>query len=91
MAGEIIGLNVKGFNFRIDLKWGDIVFNPDCEPMMQDTLRFTAQVMVMISPIKIKKGFEAILFCSTANVPCRLQAVIAKLDKTGKPSAEKPA
>jgi len=47
--------------------------------------------MVMMSPIKIRSGFEAKLHCQTGKTRCRVHAIVTKLDKQGdlgKPNLE---
>ena len=42
---------------------------------------FTAQIIVM-NHHKIKNWRTLVVYCHTARAPCRLQSIIAKLDKS---------
>ena len=83
-AGQVIGINVRYFS-RKELKIGDVISDLTNGEPARAALRVIAQVTVMMSPIKIKHGFEATLHCRAAHVPCKLRHILAKLDKRGNP------
>ena len=81
-AGQVIGVCL-GNTRAYDVKIGDVISDPSSGEPARAAQRFLAQVTVMMTPIDIKQGFEAILHCRAAHVRCRLVAIVAKLDKRG--------
>ena len=43
--------------------------------------RFTAQIIVISHPTKIKNGYLPLVYCNVSRAPCRLQCILAKIDK----------
>lgn len=88
LAGQLIGARLKNLSKR-EVKIGSVITNAKNDPAI-GAARIVAQIMVMMSPINLKKGFEAILHCRMEHVRCRLHAIIAKLDKKGNPTETNP-
>ena len=46
-----------------------------------DTIKFKAQIIVMMSPYKIHVNLIASVYCHLSSTPCALTAILAKIDK----------
>ena len=47
----------------------------------RETLKFKAQIVVTTCVGKVKKDREVNVFCHVSRTPCRISAIIAKIDK----------
>ena len=88
-AGQVIGVCLSNLT-KWHMKIGDVISDPSGGEPARAAKRVLAQVTVMMTPIHLKQGFEAILHCRTAHVRCRLVAIVAKLDKRGNPVEHQP-
>lgn len=86
--GDNIGFNVRGISKK-DVKRGDVVVHPDKpSPVAKD---FTAQIIVLNHPNVITRGYTPVFHCHTAQVACRIEEILKKIDpKTGQTVEEKP-
>ncbi len=82
-AGEIVSFALKGVSMY-DIKHRNcrdhraVVLSDTVCP---DTIKFKAQIIVMMSPNKIKVNLIANVFCHMTSTPCALTAILAKIDK----------
>ena len=81
-AGEIVSFALKGVSIY-DIKHRNnnsraMVLSDTVCP---DTIKFKAQIIVMMSPNKIYANLIASVFCHMTSTPCALTAILAKIDK----------
>ncbi|WP_457614782.1 translation elongation factor EF-1 subunit alpha [Methanopyrus sp.] len=89
--GDNIGFNVKGVG-KNDISRGDVACHPD-EPATvvtpDDT--FIAQIVVLQHPSAITAGYTPVFHCHTAQVACKFEELIEKIDPaTGEVIEENP-
>jgi len=88
MPGDNVGANVRGIA-KNDIRRGDVAGPVDNPPTVAKS--FTAQIMVLNHPSVITKGYTPVFHCYTAQVACRIEAILKKLDpKTGQVKEENP-
>jgi elongation factor 1-alpha len=86
--GDNIGFNVRGVSKK-DVKRGDVAVHPDKPAHVAKD--FTAQIVVLEHPNVITKGYTPVFHCHTAQVACRIEEILRKIDpKTGQTIEEKP-
>jgi elongation factor 1-alpha len=78
-AGDLIGVCLKDIPVS-KLRRGAMISATDDLPALE-TLKFVAQILVINLPWRIHAGYTPILHSHTANVPCRFNALLAKLDR----------
>ena len=88
MPGDNIGFNVRGVGKK-DIHKGDVLGTVSNPP--KPVKEFTAQIIVLQHPTVITKGYSPVFHCHTAQVSCKIEEIIAKLDpKTGGVLEENP-
>ncbi len=86
--GDNVGFNVRGISKK-DIKRGDVLGPPDKPPTVAKA--FTAQIVVLQHPNVISIGYTPVFHCHTAQVACRFEQLVKKLDpKTGAVKEENP-
>jgi elongation factor 1-alpha len=77
IAGDNVGINIKGVGKK-DIARGDVV----CDAAKPATIaeEFTAQVAVINHPTVIAKGYTPVFHVHTAQVPCRFEEILYKID-----------
>ncbi len=86
--GDNVGVNVRGISKK-DIRRGDVAGHPDNPPTVART--FTAQIMVLNHPSVITVGYTPVFHCYTAQVACRFEELLKKLDpRTGAVKEENP-
>ncbi|MEM0466240.1 MAG: translation elongation factor EF-1 subunit alpha [Candidatus Thermoplasmatota archaeon] len=86
--GDNIGANIRGLD-KNDIRRGDVAGPTTDPPTVAKS--FTAQIMVLNHPSVITKGYTPVFHCYTAQVACRFEEILKKLDpKTGQVKEEKP-
>ncbi len=87
-AGDNVGVSIRGVGKK-DVARGDVI----CDAAKPATMaeEFTAQIAVINHPSVIAKGYCPVFHVHTAQVPCRFEAILRKLDpKTGQSAQENP-
>ena len=88
IPGDNIGVNIRGLA-KNDIKRGDVAGPTTSPPTVAKS--FTAQIMVLNHPSVITKGYTPVFHCYTAQVACRFEEILKKLDsKTGAVKEEHP-
>ena len=88
MPGDNVGVNVRGIA-KNDIRRGDVAGPTDHPPTVAKS--FIAQIMVLNHPSVITKGYTPVFHCYTAQVACRIEEILKKLDpKTGQVKEENP-
>ena len=88
MPGDNVGVNVRGIA-KNDIRRGDVAGPTDQPPTVAKS--FIAQIMVLNHPSVITKGYTPVFHCYTAQVACRIEEILKKLDpKTGQVKEENP-
>ncbi|XP_066502897.1 elongation factor 1-alpha-like [Hoplias malabaricus] len=83
LPGHNVGFNIKNVAVK-NLRRGDVAGNAQQDPP-SDVSSFTAQVIILNHPGKIKNGYSPVLDCHTTHVTCRFAEMQEKLDRrTGK-------
>ena len=86
--GDNIGFNVKGVG-KDDIKRGDVVGHPDNKPTVVS--RFKARIVVLNHPTAITVGYTPVFHVHTAQVACRFEQLLQKIDpRTGQVAEENP-
>jgi elongation factor 1-alpha len=78
-AGDLIGVCLKNIPVS-ELRRGMMISDSDNLPALE-TLTFIAQIIITNHPGKIHAGYTPILHCHTAHVPCRINALLSKVDR----------
>ncbi len=89
--GDNIGFNVKGVG-KNDISRGDVACHPD-EPATVVTPKdtFVAQIVVLQHPSAITVGYTPVFHCHTAQVACKFEELLEKIDPaTGEVIEENP-
>ncbi|NWF95389.1 MAG: translation elongation factor EF-1 subunit alpha [Candidatus Thorarchaeota archaeon] len=88
VPGDNIGFNVRGIE-RKDVGRGDVVGPVDNPPTV--AVDFTGQVMVIQHPTAITVGYTPVVHTHTAQVACRFDQILKKLDqRSGQVIEENP-
>lgn len=86
--GDNVGVNMRGLN-KNDIRRGDVAGPVSDPPTVAKS--FTAQIMVLNHPSVITAGYTPVFHCYTAQVACRFEAILKKLDpRTGQVKEENP-
>ncbi|CAF1058393.1 unnamed protein product [Adineta steineri] len=84
-----VGFNVRGVSVK-DLRRGFVCSDSKNDPA-QETLSFTAQVIVLNHPGQISQGYAPVLDCHTSHIACKFAELISKVDRrSGKVIEEAP-
>jgi elongation factor 1-alpha len=78
VPGDNIGFNIRGVE-RKDLGRGDVAGPVDVPPTV--AVDFTGQVMVIQHPTAITVGYTPVVHSHTAQVACRFDQIMQKLDQ----------
>ena len=88
VTGDNVGFNCRGLSHE-DIRRGD-VGGPESNPP-KVAKEFKAQVMIMSHPNVITEGYTPVFHAHTAQVACRFDKILAKLDpRTGNVTEENP-
>jgi len=88
VPGDNVGVNIRGVA-KTDIRRGDVAGPTNSPPTVAKS--FTAQIMVLNHPSVITKGYTPVFHCYTAQVACRFEEIMKKLDpKTGTVKEENP-
>ena len=88
IPGDNVGVNIRGIA-KNEIRRGDVAGPSNDPPTVAKS--FTAQIMVLNHPSVITKGYTPVFHCYTAQVACRFEEILKKLDpKTGQVKEEKP-
>lgn len=88
VPGDNVGVNVRGLS-KTDIKRGDVAGPVDNPPTVAKS--FTAQIVVLNHPSVITVGYTPVFHCHTAQVACRFDSLLKKVDpKTGQTLEENP-
>jgi elongation factor 1-alpha len=86
--GDNVGISVRGFGKK-DVARGDVIGHPDSVPTV--ATEFTGQIVVLNHPSVITVGYTPVLHIHTAQVACRIEQIVKKLNPaTGEVLAENP-
>jgi len=86
--GDNIGFNVRGIS-KDEIKRGDVVGHPDNPPTV--AARFKARIIVLNHPTAITAGYTPVFHIHTAQVACRIEKILQKIDpRTGQVVEENP-
>ena len=86
--GDNVGCNIRGIA-KNEIRRGDVAGPSNSPPTVAKS--FTAQIMVLNHPSVITKGYTPVFHCYTAQVACRFDEIVKKLDpKTGQVKEENP-
>jgi len=86
--GDNIGFNVRGVG-KNDIRRGDVCGSTKNPPTVAK--EFTAQIVVMQHPSALTAGYTPVFHTHTAQVACKITALISKLDpKTGNVLEKEP-
>jgi elongation factor 1-alpha len=87
-CGDNVGANVRGVGKK-DVRRGDVAGPAENPPTVAKS--FTAQIIVLNHPSAITVGYTPVFHLHTAQVACRFEALLKKLDqKTGAVVEENP-
>ena len=88
VPGDNIGFNIRGID-RQDLGRGDVAGPTDKPPTV--AADYTGQVMVIQHPSAITVGYTPVIHSHTAQVACRFDEILQKIDqRSGQVIEEKP-
>lgn len=88
--GMNVGFNVRGIG-RTDIKRGEIMYSADKTNIFVPS-SFKAKIIVYDHPSVISKGYIPVIHCHTAQVACKFENLISKIDPmTGKIIEQNPA
>jgi elongation factor 1-alpha len=88
VPGDNIGFNIRGVE-RKDLGRGDVAGPADNPPTVASD--FTGQIMVIQHPTAITVGYTPVIHAHTAQVACRFDQILQKLDqRSGQVIQENP-
>lgn len=88
VPGDNIGFNVRGLG-KGDIARGDVVGHVTNPPTVAK--EFEAQIVVLSHPTAIPVGYTPVFHIHTAQLSCRIDAILKKLDpKTGAVKEENP-
>jgi len=75
--GDNVGLSIRGFGKK-DVARGDVIGHPDNPPTV--ATEFTAQIVVLNHPSVITVGYTPVFHIHTAQVACRVEQIVKKLN-----------
>jgi len=81
-----LSLNVKGVRYT-DIAKGSVCGNIENPPKFVQ--EFTSEIFFVQRVGKIKNGYNAVLHCHAARVPCKIDQVLAIIDKKTKKNISK--
>jgi len=88
LPGDNVGVNIRGIA-KNEIRRGDVAGPTSDPPTVAKS--FTAQIMVLNHPSVITKGYTPVFHCYTAQVACRFDEILKKLDpRTGQVKEENP-
>ena len=88
LPGDNVGVNIRGIA-KNEIRRGDVAGPTTDPPTVAKS--FTAQIMVLNHPSVITKGYTPVFHCYTAQVACRFDEILKKLDpRTGQVKEENP-
>jgi elongation factor 1-alpha len=88
VPGDNIGFNIRGIE-RKDLGRGDVAGPTDKPPTV--AADYTGQIMVIQHPTAITVGYTPVIHAHTAQVACRFEKILQKLDqRSGQVIEENP-
>ena len=88
VPGDNVGFNVRGLG-KGDIARGDVVGHVTNPPTVAK--EFEAQIVVLSHPTAIPVGYTPVFHIHTAQLSCRIDAILKKLDpKTGAVKEENP-
>ena len=88
LPGDNVGVNIRGIA-KNEIRRGDVAGQTTDPPTVAKS--FTAQIMVLNHPSVITKGYTPVFHCYTAQVACRFDEILKKLDpRTGQVKEENP-
>jgi elongation factor 1-alpha len=88
IPGDNVGVNLRGIA-KNEIRRGDVAGPTNDPPTVAKS--FTAQIMVLNHPSVITKGYTPVFHCYTAQVACRFEEILKKLDpRTGQVKEENP-
>jgi elongation factor 1-alpha len=88
IPGDNVGFNIRGIE-RKDLGRGDVAGPTDKPPTV--AADFTGQVMVIQHPTAITVGYTPVIHTHTAQVACRFDQLLKKIDqRSGQVIEENP-
>jgi elongation factor 1-alpha len=88
IPGDNVGVNIRGVA-KNEIRRGDVAGPTNDPPTVAKS--FTAQIMVLNHPSVITKGYTPVFHCYTAQVACRFEEILKKLDpRTGAVKEEHP-
>lgn len=88
IPGDNVGVNIRGVA-KNEIRRGDVAGPTNDPPTVAKS--FTAQIMVLNHPSVITKGYTPVFHCYTAQVACRFDEILKKLDpRTGAVKEENP-
>ena len=83
--GTLIAINVRNISYgEVRYPYMRLTLSDPMNDPCRPTLRFTAQIIVINtnnSTKGIRNGFLPLVYCSMHGAPCRLQKIIATVDK----------
>lgn len=83
IPGDLVGFVLSGVSHK-EIKRGYMVGDSKNTPP-KTVKAFTAQIVILNHPKKIKKGYTPVMDCHTAHVACRFKEILKMIDKkTGK-------
>ena len=77
VPGDNVGVNVRGIA-KNDIRRGDVAGPVDNPPIVAKS--FIAQILVINHPSVITIGYTPVFHCHTAQVACRFDALMKKID-----------
>lgn len=77
VPGDNVGVNVRGIA-KNDIRRGDVAGPMDNPPIVAKS--FIAQILVINHPSVITIGYSPVFHCHTAQVACRFDALLKKID-----------
>ncbi|MHA2143029.1 MAG: translation elongation factor EF-1 subunit alpha [Candidatus Thorarchaeota archaeon] len=88
IPGDNVGFNIRGIE-RKDLGRGDVAGPTDEPPTVAE--EYTGQIMVIQHPTAITVGYTPVIHAHTAQVACRFDKILQKLDqRSGQVLEENP-
>lgn len=88
LPGDNIGFNVRGIS-KEQVRRGDVAGHSTNPPTVVD--EFIARVMIVWHPTAIAPGYTPVIHAHTANIPCRIVEIVARLDpRTGQIAEKNP-
>ena len=89
VPGDNVGFNVRGVSVK-ELRRGFVASDVKNDPA-QESVNFTAQVIVLNHPGQIAAGYAPVLDCHTAHISCKFAELLEKIDRrSGKTIEESP-